>query len=623
MEVEALASLESQGQFCKDLVQKVVNQETFILLAGESGSGRTVVCEQIVNETDSKMRAVFIPCHKDMQLHRLRELFLQQLLPNTEFDPNLNLADSLLKLHIPHNDKVLVVVDDIDLVSSSFYNELLALYEQFLGQERFAFVLVCQPLWAEEKINRYAGKADPLLMQVPALSMKEAMVLSRHMFALNNTLRIYNAISNKLPDALAGAKGNLSQIISITEKIMKEPTAPQVQGAATPASKVKGSVKPKKKSSSVGIFVTVVCIVIVLACLIPIFFGGSFFSSDSKKSETQAQVANEDALVFDQGTQSYQDVNTESLLEDDGVLPQNVPQGVDAHTPERQTEHSVTLSGDQLDKIEGGANNSDYPRGVDRPVTLRRGDNINHRNNLLPESDNTNIVAVQPNSIPKIEVPPVNSVQAQQAQEYAKAQQTQKQQQQLATAPKPVNNQQLDQAAKNKIEADRQLALANEKKQQQDAQAKQPKPVAVAEPKPVAPARPALKAGQVINLGEEQKALTAQRQPKPVHPVQQVQPVRTNGKAVEGSLSELNSIPANRWTVQIVSASNRNNIVAAAQALDGKFWVLQTTRGGKPWYILIAGNYASREEASAAALRIPKSVSQGAKPFAKSFADVK
>lgn len=646
MEVEALASLESQKRCCKELLDRVFSGEAFILLAGDSGTGRTVVCEQVVNTTDSKLPAVFIPCQRDMQLQRLRELFLQQMLPNTEFDTSINLADALSQVHIPHNNKILVVVDDADLVVSSFYNELLALHEQFLGQERFAFILVCQPLWAEEKLSRYTGKSDISLVQMPLLNTAEAMVLSRHIFAINNTMRIYKAISNKLPDALSAAKGNLSQIINITEKLMKEPTMPPVSTDKAGKAVKNGLAGGRKKSSSVGIFVTIVCIIIVLACLIPIFFGGNFFSEEEGQ-DIQAQVANEDSLVFDQGTRDY-----ESLTNDDGLLPEQVPGGIDAETARRQTEHSVTLSGDELDKIEGGVNNSGYPRGVGANVdnkapqapapqqvaVLRRGDNFNHVNGKSPVGVTTAVDVSAPPQFPQ--ALDNRAVQEQLARDTAALQAAQQKaalekaaQEKIAAdrrqaeaaaaaaakaqaeAQAKAQAEALAQAEAAKAEAARKAAQAEASRQQAQQTAQAAQPV-----RPVQPARPALKAGQVINLGDEMRAEAA-RQNANANTNRRPAPT-ANGAAVEGSMAELRAINGNHYAVQIVSASNRANIVAAAQGLSGRFWVVESVRNGRPWYILVYGDYASRQEAMAAAANIPRSVSQGASPFARRMGEI-
>lgn len=647
MDIEALASLESQKRFCHEIVQNVIDHESFILLSGDSGSGRTVICEQIVNDTDSKMRAIFIPCHKDMQLQRLRELFLQQLIPNSSFDTDLNLPDALLKAHIPYNHKILVVVDDVDSVVSAFYNELVALHEQFLGQARFAFVLVCHPLWAEEKLSHYTGKADISVMQMPALTIKEAMVLSRHMFALQNTMRIYNAISNKLPEALASAKGNISQIIAITEKLMKDPTAPQVSNEKVRKNGKVSMPKSGKKSGSVGIFVTIVCIIIVLACLIPIFLGSSFFSSEdtNKTSSVQSQVANEDALVFDKGSQDF----NKDFAMDDGLLPKNVPNGIDAQTTAPQTEHSVTLSGKELEKIEGGANGSAYPRGMGGSLNanqqqipvLRRGDNFNHVNKNNNQATTAIDVPTEHTLIAAPAVPPVDQNQVlanklkESANELDKLAQAQAQAQSHSKAPAPApqvsakDRVALEQAAINKINQDREQArknaLQSEQNAKQTAANKQDKaPVkkeeAVKAPAVApTPARQPLKAGQVISLAEEQRqakaaaAAAAQAQARP----------QAAGNGVEADIAQLKALSNNRFTIQIVSGSNRTNVSAAARGLTGRYWIVPSVRNGKPWYILMAGDYASREEASAAARNIPRSVSQGATPFAKRVADAK
>lgn len=633
MDIEALASLESQKRFCNELVEMAVKEESFILLSGETGSGRTVVCEQLVNETDAKMRAVFIPCHKDMQIQRLRELFLQQLIPSGKYDYDLNLPDILSSVHIPYNHKILVVVDDIDTVVSSFYNELLALHQQFAGQGRFSFVLVCQPLWADEKAARPVGNVDVSVMEIPALSLKEAGILSRHLFAVQNAMRIYNSIKNKLPEALSNADGNMSKIIAITEKLMKDPTSPQVSNDRMRKAGKDAAAKPKKKSSSVGIFVTVVCIVIVFACLIPIFFGGSFFGSDdSGKSATKSQVANGDALVFN---------DDEKLQADGGLLPDAVPGGVDAEIVKKETEHSVTLSGKELEQIEGGANNSGYPRGMGGSVNqataqvpvLRRSDNFNH------------IKAGSGLATTAIDVPPVSQMPGpvpqqmpQQMAQQRPQQMAQQMPQQLAqpqVAPKPMVQPQnqvaqsiardtaaLEAAAQKKLKADREAAAKAQAQAQANAQnqtAQAQKPAAPAAPKPVVPQRQPLKAGQVISLADEQRQLKQLQAAQ----AQASRPAAQNTAASAESKAKIGALNGNHWTVQIVSASNRANVAAAARGLTTPWWIVDSSRNGRPWYILISGDYATREEAIAASRNIPLSVSQGATPFAKRISEAK
>ena len=650
--------LESQHRCCEDLEARLVARDAFILVSGESGSGRTAVCEQIASAFDTKLQSVFVSCKPDMSLQQARLLFLSQLSSDRQFDPDLNLADAINKAHFVPQGKIIIIIDDADSVPSSFYNELLALHEEHLGQGRFSFIVVCHPLWAEEKLARTISKVDLEQVQMPALTTNEAMVLARHVFALHNTISIYNSLVNKLPEALAPARGNLSQIITITESLMKDPNS--VQAPAAQASAKSGKAAGKKKSSSVGIFVTVVCIIIVLACLIPIFFDSS---EDKPRSAATAQVPNEEALVFADDTKSFD----EAMQQDEGALPSNVPGGIDAQTPDKVTDHSVTLSGEELDKIEGGAPGSDYPRGMDRPVAsnqqlppgqgpqeqvfapqgnpqsvaqLRRGDNVNH-------------VTPSQSAHTEFDMPPMQQVQpAQQPQQQPPAQPQQAAAQPVAQGPKPDPNAaqlaaelerdraQLEQAARAKLAADRaqaaqaeqaaaqQQAAAKaeqERKTQSTASAQQPKPTQPAQPVRSEPQRPALKAGQVINLGDELRAQQAaqrqQSQANAPRPAARPQPV-ASGSAVEGSLEQLRAINGAHYTVQVVSASNRANIAAAAQGLPGRYWIVPSTRNGRPWYVLVYGDFATRQEAMNAAAQVPTSVSQGASPYVRRISEV-
>ncbi len=643
--------LESQHRCCEDLEARVVARDAFILVSGESGSGRTAVCEQIASAFDTKLQSVFVSCQPDMSLQQARLLFLSQLSSDRQFDPDLNLADAITQAHFVPQGKIIIIIDDADSVPSSFYNELLALHEEHLGQGRFSFIVVCHPLWAEEKLARTISKVDLEQVQMPALTTNEAMVLARHVFALHNTISIYNSLVNKLPEALAPARGNLSQIITITESLMKDPNS--VQAPAAQAAAKSGKTGSKKKSSSVGIFVTVVCIIIVLACLIPIFFDSS---EDKSSAAATAQVPNEEALVFADDTKSFD----EAMLQDEGALPSNVPGGIDAQTPDKVTDHSVTLSGEELDKIEGGAPGSDYPRGMDRPVAsnhpnqqplraqggapqgnpqpvaqLRRGDNVNH----IAPSQSTHTEFDMP---PMQQVPqsPAQPPQQPAAQPAAQGPQPDPNAAQLA-ADLERDRAQLEQAARAKLAADRakaaqaeqaaaqQQAAAQKAEQertaQQTAKAQQPKSAQPTQPARTEPQRPALKAGQIINLGDELRAQQAaqrqQSQANAPRPAARPQPV-ASGTAVEGSLEQLRAINGAHYTVQVVSASNRANIAAAAQGLPGRYWIVPSTRNGRPWYVLVYGDFATRQEAMNAAAQVPTSVSQGASPYARRMSEV-
>lgn len=94
------------------------------------------------------------------------------------------------------------------------------------------------------------------------------------------------------------------------------------------------------------------------------------------------------------------------------------------------------------------------------------------------------------------------------------------------------------------------------------------------------------------------------------------------GSTAPGSVAELRAIPASHVTLQVSSASRSDTLLAFAKKNNmTDYWVYPTRRDGKPWYILISGNYASSSEARAALSTLPKDV-QANKPWVRSVQQV-
>src|SRR5476651_64859 len=87
--------------------------------------------------------------------------------------------------------------------------------------------------------------------------------------------------------------------------------------------------------------------------------------------------------------------------------------------------------------------------------------------------------------------------------------------------------------------------------------------------------------------------------------------------APSGSGSAIKSAPGSHFTLQLSGASECNilNAFAKQQGLKN-YLVYQTTRDGKPWYVLVSGNYASSAEAKSAISSLPAEV-QAKKPWVK------
>ncbi|MGQ8819141.1 SPOR domain-containing protein [Serratia sp. NA_13] len=92
--------------------------------------------------------------------------------------------------------------------------------------------------------------------------------------------------------------------------------------------------------------------------------------------------------------------------------------------------------------------------------------------------------------------------------------------------------------------------------------------------------------------------------------------------AVSGSGGSLQSAPASHYTLQLSSASRSDTLNAyAKQQKLQHYLVYSTKRDGKPWYVLVSGNYASSAEAKRAIATLPADV-QAKKPWVRPVGQV-
>ncbi|EDR2501929.1 cell division protein DamX [Salmonella enterica subsp. enterica] len=144
-----------------------------------------------------------------------------------------------------------------------------------------------------------------------------------------------------------------------------------------------------------------------------------------------------------------------------------------------------------------------------------------------------------------------------------------------------------------------------------------------AEPKkPVAPVKrtePAAPAA-TPNATTTTAAPTATASAAPVQTAKPAQasttPVAGGGKSA-GNVGALKSAPSSHYTLQLSSSSNYDNLNGWAKKENLKNYVVyETTRNGQPWYVLVTGMYASKEDAKRAVSTLPADV-QAKNPWAK------
>ncbi|MGL5947572.1 MAG: SPOR domain-containing protein [Aeromonas sp.] len=76
-------------------------------------------------------------------------------------------------------------------------------------------------------------------------------------------------------------------------------------------------------------------------------------------------------------------------------------------------------------------------------------------------------------------------------------------------------------------------------------------------------------------------------------------------------------------TLQLMASGNHAGIQAflAKQQLQTSAWVYETTRQGKPWFVVLLGDHATRSAANTALRQLPAALKK-LKPWPKSFAQV-
>ena len=156
----------------------------------------------------------------------------------------------------------------------------------------------------------------------------------------------------------------------------------------------------------------------------------------------------------------------------------------------------------------------------------------------------------------------------------------------------------------------------------------QSKPQAVAktpvESKPVQPKHvesTATTAPAKTSVSESKPVATAQSKPTtttaaPAATAAAAAPAAKTGKTA-GDVSSMKTAPSGHYTLQLSSSSNYDNLNnwAKKEKLD-KYVVYETSRNGQPWYVLVSGIYASKDEAKRAVTSLPADV-QAKNPWAK------
>ena len=560
----------------KSLCEQFAYGDKWIFLSGDSGSGRTSICEHVVNTLEGKFNTIFIPCKDDLSLVALRKLFLQQIAPNLSWDEHKPLNQTVKELSLPTREKFLIVIDDIDSVINSFYEEVMDLYAQCKGIRRFSFLAVAHLLWTQNKLkDANNDKLDIKEICVPNISLEEALLICQQRFVFSKLEKVYNTILPKLPHALASCEGNISKVIKLTEKLMSDPI--EVNNENQDDLLKNKELEPKKKHNTTALFISIICLVIVIALLVPVFLGSNVVDKVLGSSDNKAEQAIETTATNTTETKKEQAIDPlavsegavdnikaegpkgdeKNAAEDAGALLDHVDEGVALEGSKATTKNSVTLEGETLEAIEK-KESKDPRQSVAGSVEQKKADT----------KAEVVTIARENNALKKAEI--------------------EKEDQEAALRQKALEEQ-FEQERQKSREAV--LALDKEKVGSKALTIKAPVKEAKAQ-------EPKTKAQNAVAKAPAKKTLP-----------------------IPGAASELSSINPKHYTLQVSAGRSRAPLLQVADFVDGRYWIYQTTREGKPWYVLIMGDFLTAKEAMAKVSLLPQKIRKTG-PFAKRFSKV-
>lgn len=219
-------ALPSQQQLVSRLLQLVGLSSSFIFLSGPSGSGRSVVSQELMASLDARWQISFASLHPEMNLARIREMLILQLAPHAVFDAADPLDESLSRMYPEPQGPHLLVIDNVDTQNEEgWITELwdwMMIMDHHCPEHQISILLLCTPELANIYVHQLTGRNSPALdIEIEALTLKEQKNL-----LMNYWQEGYSGSSEK-DNALIQLKqsqGTPGEIVSIAEACMDKST---------------------------------------------------------------------------------------------------------------------------------------------------------------------------------------------------------------------------------------------------------------------------------------------------------------------------------------------------------------------------------------------------------------
>ena len=300
MALEQLPVLTSQSSLVERIKYQLSVGAPFVMVKGALGSGKTVICEQLISSMDDTFVKAFIPCSGNSDLTKYREMLLNQLSVHQKFNINDRLVGSIQKFNFG-DKKVLIVIDDFDLLIDRFFTELTEVYNTYVGDKLISIVAMTSANKFEQKCRQLKSqRINPLIKEIKPLSIQESIVVMSY-YGSQVGLHGMDDKTLKNNKDLLSAKGNPLAIKGIVERM-----SGMESNMYYPLDRSNERIKA-------GILLAVggVITAVIVALLIILFIRNQYKIFDnSVQNQSDAQVQNEVAVI------DKMDIEDEKIGED-------------------------------------------------------------------------------------------------------------------------------------------------------------------------------------------------------------------------------------------------------------------------------------------------------------------
>ena len=235
--------LPTQTQLVSRVKQLIGFSSSFIFLSGANGSGRSSICQQLLNELDANLTVGYVELHPAMELSHVRENIVLQLRPSAVFDATEPLNETLNRLISDFSRPRLLVVDNADSLASDWAFELwqwLALVDELYPSHKISVLLIGTSEFSEYLAQHLRGREQMALeIEVEPLTLKEQKkLLMRYL----QDGEVSAAQGEQALARLAHSQGKPGEVVAIAEACMDKKSLSSFGKTALPVNKIVAAV---------------------------------------------------------------------------------------------------------------------------------------------------------------------------------------------------------------------------------------------------------------------------------------------------------------------------------------------------------------------------------------------